>query len=576
MAGSVAFPIFPLMPISVGVAPLLLIAVGLPLLALLFHRRVPTFGLWLRTAVARREHGHRPPDMARAAAYHRCLAMPDRAAALDDRTWKDLDLDEVFCALDQTASEPGRQYLYHLLRTPAFRSAPLEQRERLLARWASDETLTARVRGLLSRLQHPRAGELVQLVFGALPARPSYWFLFPALTVASLTCLALVTVWPAAFAVWLVVCLLNLWVQLAYKPRVKRFVPAIRELPAFVGVGSALGALDIPEAPQETAALREGSRTLRSLRHAAKWLVFEPEGGNDLVASIYEYVNLLFLLDVNAFVFTIEKLRNSQSAMQQVFETLGYLDATQSVSRWRDGLPRWTTPQFVSEGKVLDVEGLRHPLLTDPVPNSLHVENASVLITGSNMSGKTTFVRAMGVNAILAQALHTVCAAKWRAPMVRVRTSIGRADSIVDGKSYYLAEVEAVAALVHAKSDDAPCLFLLDEIFRGTNTTERVAAGFAVLSYLGRGADIVIVATHDIELIDLLGDRYVTKHFREQVAGGQMMFDYRIHDGPTAGRNAIALLEMVKLPAELVAEAVATMDWQSRPRPDLAPLGDMS
>ena len=554
-----------------------MLGVGLPLLALLVHRRVPALGILLRAHLALRQRGGRSADMVRAAAYHARLPGRARAGALDDRAWQDLDLDEVFCSLDHTESEPGRQYLYHLLRTPESFSEPLGRRELLLTRLTHDGALLERIRTPLSRLQRPRAGDLVHLVLGALPARPSYWLLFPMLTVASVTSLVLfLTVWPPAFVIWLGVCLVNLWVQLFYKPRVKRFVPAIRELPTFIGVGRALGALDIPEAAAETATLRDDSRKLGSLRRAAKGLVFEPGDGNELAASIYEYINLIFLLDVNAFVFTIEKLRASQRTMQDVFEAMGYLDAMQSVSRWRATLPCWTTPRFLPAGKVLNVEALYHPLLSDAVPNSLVVEDVSVLITGSNMSGKTTFVRALGVNAILAQTFHTVCAEGWRVPMVRVRTSIGRADSITEGKSYYLAEVESVAALVHAKADGAQYLFLLDEIFRGTNTTERVAAGFAVLSYLDRGSDIVVVATHDIELIDLLGDRYATRHFREQIADGQMTFDYRIHDGPSSSRNAIALLEVVQLPADLVAEAVATLDWQSRSRHTPAALGDLA
>lgn len=565
------------MSISVGVVPLALIGVGLPLLALLVYRRVPAMAAWLRALLAWHRSGERPVDMSRAAAYHARLSDHATAGALDDRTWKDLDLDEVFGALDSTESEPGRQYLYHLLRTPQLSSEPLERREQLLGRLATDAALTKRIQTPLSRLQHPRAGDLVHLALGALPARPRYWPLFPILTVTSVTSLVLfLTIWPPAFAVWLGVCLLNLWVQLSYKPRLKRFVPAIRELPAFIAVGDALGALDIPEALEQTTSLRDGSRKLGGLRRAAKWLVFEPEEGNELTASVYEYVNLLFLLDVNAFVFTIERLRASQRTMQEMFEALGYLDAMQSVSRWRATLPCWTTPRFIPASKVLEVEALYHPLVADAVPNSLDVEDASVLITGSNMSGKTTFVRALGVSAILAQTFHTVCAGAWRAPMVRVRTSIGRADSITEGKSYYLAEVESVAALVHAKVDDAQHLFLLDEIFRGTNTTERVAAGFAVLSYLDRGLDIVVVATHDIELIDLLGDRYATRHFREQIADGQMTFDYRIHDGTSSSHNAIALLQVAKLPADLVAEAVATLDWQRRLRSDPAALENLA
>jgi DNA mismatch repair ATPase MutS len=198
------------------------------------------------------------------------------------------------------------------------------------------------------------------------------------------------------------------------------------------------------------------------------------------------------------------------------------------------------------------------------VPNSIHVVDASVLITGSNMSGKTTFIRALGVSAVLAQTVHTTCAAVWRAPMLHVRTSIGRADSIVDGKSYYLAEAESVRALVRASGSGQQHLFLLDEIFRGTNPTERVAAASAVLSYLSRGSDLVFVATHDIEVLELLGDGFGAYHFRESVDGGVLTFDYRIHPGPSSTRNAITLLRLMEYPEELVAEAMAAVDWQSR------------
>lgn len=208
--------------------------------------------------------------------------------------------------------------------------------------------------------------------------------------------------------------------------------------------------------------------------------------------------------------------------MRDMFEAIGYLDAVQSITAWRSTLPGWTTPEFTEARKALHVEALIHPLLTDPVPNSLNVEDASVLITGSNMSGKTTFVRAMGVSAVLTQTLHTACAGVWRAPILRVRTSIGRADSIMDGKSYYLAEVESVRTLV-------------------------------------------LVATHDIEVLDLLGGSYGAHHFREEIADGAMTFDYRIRVGPSSTRNAIALLELMQYPAELVADALRAINRPGYP-----------
>jgi DNA mismatch repair ATPase MutS len=198
------------------------------------------------------------------------------------------------------------------------------------------------------------------------------------------------------------------------------------------------------------------------------------------------------------------------------------------------------------------------------VPNSLDINGTSVLITGSNMSGKTTFVRALGVNAILAQTLHTVCADVWRGPMLRVRTSIERADSVMEGKSYYLAEVEAVRALVRSVDSGRQHLFLLDEIFRGTNTGERVAAAYAVLEYLNRVSDIAVVATHDVELLDLLGGAYLPMHFREQITDGALTFDYKIQAGPSSTRNAIALLRVMQFPEDIVNNAIATIGWENR------------
>ena len=554
------------MPTSHAVRLLAATALGVAAFALLFSRRFPGVAMLLRLLrrTGRDSGRQRRTEIAVAAAYHELLPADARAETLDHRTWKDLDLDEVFLSLDHTASEPGRQYLYHLLRAPHGTHAPLERLERAVRQIASAQDVAERLRTSLGRLADPRAGQLVHLLLGELPSRPRLWWLFPLLTAGAVACLMLSAVWPRALVVWLGIAVVNVGVQLFYKPRVKRFVPALHELPAFIGVARALGALDLREVEAERRLLEGGASRLWSLHRATAWLMFEPGETNDVAASLYEYVNLFFLLDVNAFVFTIERLRASQGLMREMFEAIGYLDAAQSIGAWRRTLPRWSTPELIGARKSMHIEGLVHPLLTQPVQNALQVEDAGVLITGSNMSGKTTFIRAVGVSAVLAQTLHTVCANAWRAPMLRVRTSIGRTDSIMEGKSYYLAEVESVRALVRAKESSRQHLFLLDEIFRGTNTTERVAAASAVLAYLNRGADFVLVATHDIDVMDLLGDSYVAYHFREQVDGKALTFDYHLHPGPSSSRNAIALLQLMEYPEELVADALAAVGWHGR------------
>lgn len=510
-------------------------------------------------------------DMDLIAAYHRRFPDEDGSEPIDDRTWRDLDLDEVFLSLDCTASEPGRQYLYHCLRSPHFSVDPLIRLDRAARALAADDATATRARIALGELSDPRAARLQDLLFGELPRRPRFWWLFPCLTAAALTCLALVAVWPRAALVWLGICVVNVGVQVFYKPRVKRFIPALHELPAFLSASRALGTLSIADLADECRVLREGARSFGSLRLATRWLMFEPEQANEIASSLYEYTNLLFLLDVNAFVFATETIRNSREAARGMFVALGYVDVAQSLAAWRRTLPRWCTPEFTPARKALHVETLSHPLIADAVANSLVVDGASVLITGSNMSGKTTFVRTLGVNAVLAQTLNTACASAWRGPMLRVRTSIQRADSLVAGKSYYLSEVESVLTLVRAKESGQQHLFLLDEIFRGTNTTERVAAAYAVLAFLNTGHDLAIVATHDLELLELLEGTYAMHHFREQVAGNGLTFDYLIQPGASSTRNAIELLKVMQYPESLVADALAAVEWQrDRGRRDAA------
>lgn len=474
----------------------------------------------------------------------------------------DLDLDSVFATLDHTASEPRRQYLYHLLRSPRFPAEPLQRLDAVARSFAANGSMADELRAALAQLSDSRAAYLEELFYGEIPERPRFWWLFPLLTVSAVACLALAVVWPPLLVAWLGICVLNVIAQIVYKPRVKRLIPALHEVPAFLRVAGVIGGLRVPEFDEESRTLRDGGNRLRALRLATSWLTFEPGQASELAGTLYEYFNLLFLLDVNAFVFATTALRDSRNTARGMFEALGYLDSAQSLAAWRSTLPRWCAPTFTPARKAFRVDKLEHPLLTDAVPNSVELDGQSLLITGSNMSGKTTFVRTLGVNAVLAQTLYTVCATSWRAPMLSVRTSIGRAESLVEGKSYYLAEVESVLALVRAKDGARQHLFLLDEVFRGTNTTERVAAACAVLSYLNQGDDLVVAATHDLELLSLLSGEFAMHHFREQVVNGSLAFDYLIQPGPSSTRNAIALLTMMNYPESLVARALAIIDGQ--------------
>ncbi len=132
-----------------------------------------------------------------------------------------------------------------------------------------------------------------------------------------------------------------------------------------------------------------------------------------------------------------------------------------------------------------------------------------------------------------------------------------------------------VLALVRAAEEEPPRLFLLDELFRGTNTVERIAAGKAVLVHLARGPHVTLVATHDIELVPLLAGTHIPCHFRESVADGGLSFDHRLRPGPSSTRNAIALLASAGFPADVVEDALRTVETLEGPksRPDVPTCG---
>ena len=213
-------------------------------------------------------------------------------------------------------------------------------------------------------------------------------------------------------------------------------------------------------------------------------------------------------------------------------------------------------------GPILEARGLGHPLLpiADRVHNDFSFEAPGdiALITGSNMSGKSTFLRTLGVNLCLAYAGAAVHAGELRTVPLRLFTCIQVADSVTDGISYFYAEVKRLKALLTALNaeDEAPLLFLIDEIFRGTNNHERLAGSRAYIKALARGRGVGVISTHDLELIGMADDvpGIHNFHFREEISDGRMVFDYRLRPGPCPTTNALKIMHMAGLPVATAGE----------------------
>lgn len=198
-----------------------------------------------------------------------------------------------------------------------------------------------------------------------------------------------------------------------------------------------------------------------------------------------------------------------------------------------------------------------HPLVKDCVANNLHLEQKSLLLRGSNMSGKSTFIKAVNLNIIASQVLNISLTEYYQAPILAIATSIRISDDITEERSYYMEEVHSMGQLIEfAKNDSIQYLFTIDEVFKGTNTIERISAAKAILDFLNNDKKhLVLVSTDDIELTQLLENQYELHYFQEKIENETLSFDYKLRQGALEKRNAINILELAGYPKEIISEA---------------------
>lgn len=243
------------------------------------------------------------------------------------------------------------------------------------------------------------------------------------------------------------------------------------------------------------------------------------------------------------------------------------LEALHSLATFAYLNPEYTFPRVTelpaeNAQSILATRGLGHPLIPSEqkVVNDFSMPGTGeiALITGSNMSGKSTFLRTLGINLCLAYAGGPVNASFLQAPLFRLFTCIRISDSVTEGYSYFYAEVRRLRALLTAIEEgaqrhDLPVFFLIDEIFKGTNNRERLIGSESYISALARHRCLGVISTHDLELVKLetLLPGVRNYHFREDVADGHMVFDYTLRTGPSPTTNALKIMQLEGLPIDL-------------------------
>ena len=301
-----------------------------------------------------------------------------------------------------------------------------------------------------------------------------------------------------------------------------------------------------------------GADALRRLERTL-WLV---DARGSLIHAI---LNPIVLWDIHA-LSRLDRWRDRAGrSLRDRLTALGAVESLAALGMLAHDNPAWRFPTIDETADRLTAAALGHPLLPAEtrVGNDVTVgpPGTMLLVTGSNMSGKSTLLRAIGLNVVLAQAGAPVCADRLTMPCVELRTSIRLADSLERGVSLFMAELQRLKEIVDAARADRrrqPLLYLLDEILHGTNTAERVIAARAVLGHLVRAGAIGAVTTHDLGLAadGALATATHAVHFTEHVTQGNgegapaMTFDYRLRPGLATSTNALKLLALVGLANE--------------------------
>jgi len=492
------------------------------------------------------------------AAWERSL--PGVADRVDDQTWADLELDRVFEWADRTLTAFGAQMLYTWLRRPAGAVAR-DRRQLAGVLGGQDRSALQRVlAGVGDRAGWDAARVLDEP--GPELVGPRWMYTVLALVLMPLLVLGAVTANVFVLGAGLLVALTNPTLHYVAARQTAGHLEGLQAIRRAVSAARAMRAAMSDETrdavlatyPELDADLGAVARVI-TVKAAGEGLT----AAGTMTEAFVEYGRAFLLSQVRGYLASVEGIAKHRDALHRVLALVGTVDAAISLAHLLAHDERLVAVEDAED--VEDAEharlvavGLGHPLIDEPVPNDLVLEQRSLLVTGSNMAGKSTFLRTVGLSVLLAQSLGVACAERLVCPPLRVLASMQAHDDLSASVSLYQAEVERVRVLLEQGSGERRCLVLLDEVFRGTNPTDRVAASGAVLLALGE-SNLVLAATHDLALAELTAERFDVAHFTEHVEDDEVVFDYKLHAGLSQTTNALALLERLGYPEAVVADA---------------------
>lgn len=475
---------------------------------------------------------------------------------IDDMTWNDLGMDGIFLRMDYTHSSAGAEYLYYKLRTPSFNNEELEKFNRHTVYYMEHEKERLDLQLLFVRLGTTGRFSLydyLEYLDDLGERRNAMHYLTFGIFAVSLLALALS---PSAGIVLAVLAMVfNISTYFKEKREIEPYMTSISYILRLLKCVEELGNQDMTPVKAEYEALQADRQKLKRFIKGGFWLTFGMKPGGNPLDIAADYLKMIFHIDLIVFNRMLGEIRKYTAEIDRMVTGMGYLETLLSAGAYRASLEEYCIADLSGQNGIAFKE-LYHPLLEKPVKNSLATEKG-VLLTGSNASGKSTFLKTVAVNALLAQTFSFCLGKEYRGGFYRLYSSMALKDDLISGDSYYMVEIKALKRILDAVKDRnaAPVLCIVDEVLRGTNTLERIAASSQILRSLSGKGVLCFAATHDIELTGLLEDSYDNYHFEEDIIDNDVVFNYQLKQGRATTRNAIKLLSVMGYEERIIAAA---------------------
>ncbi len=473
---------------------------------------------------------------------------------IDEITWNDLNMDDVFQKINHTWSFAGEDYLYYLMHVPVNSKKDWKDQEELIRYYQEHERERIELQMLFGKIGKYHGASIYSYISRSIEMNthtPLVHYLCPIALAIAIGSLFFNPAEGVGFLILVVITNIGL-----YFSKRRAIENSMQALQYFLNLQKAAGNILKKKLVVNEYYREMLQKDYTSVKKYLGWTtMLKPAdwGNQSLEEIVLDYFRLVTHLDNILFYRCMRRLKQNMNAVENLITTMGFLESIIAIGSLRKALPYYCVPEF-SEGRQLEIQDAYHPLIEEPIANSICAEKG-ILITGSNASGKSTFLKTVAINAIMAQGLHTCAANIYRGPWCHIFSSMALRDNIYQGESYFIAEIKALKRILEAKDENLPVLCFVDEVLRGTNTVERIAASTQVLREFQRRNILCFAATHDIELTFLLENEFENYHFQEQIQEGEVLFDYRLYKGRSNSRNAIRLLELLGYETDIVEGA---------------------